>query len=174
MATPFPLSHMFDIVEGFPVVDLQTSANNGDYINMKNVEWLVILFGSGVGTAGDDPTVTVQQATTNAGGSAKALNIVTSPLQVFKKQAATSLAAVTTWSDASGDVTTNTITDSDSAEQDLIYAIMFQGSDLDVANGFDHVRATIADIGSNAQPGFLLYLVTPMYGSKPTETPSYL
>jgi len=170
----YPLANVLDIVEGFPTVDLQTGANTGDWVNIKNSDWVTILFRSGVGTAGDDPTVTVQQASDISGTGAKALNIVTSPLQVFSKQAATSLAAVTTWSDASGGVTTNTWTDADSAEQSLLLAIMFKASDLDVDNGFDTIRATIADVGGNAQPGDLLYIMSPMYGSKPTETPSYI
>jgi hypothetical protein len=166
------IGDLFDIIEGFPCVDLQTGANTGDWISMKNAASLLILFGSGVGTAGDDPTLTIQQAKDNSGTSVKALNLVTTPNKNWQKSAAVSLAAVTTWEDVSGNVTTNTITDTDSAEESHLLAIEFSASDLDVNNGFDYVRGTVADVGSNAQPGFLLYFKTPKVPANPDNVQS--
>lgn len=149
----------FQIVEGFPAVDLQTGANNGDYISLKHAKSVAIVFTSGVGTAGDDPTLTIQQASDVAGTGAKALNVVTTPVQVWKKQAATSLAAVAAWTDASGDASTNTVTNATSAEQSALWVVEFTPDQLDVDNAFDCIRATVADVGGNAQPGYLFYLV---------------
>lgn len=165
------IAETMQIQEGFPTVDLQTGANNGDWVSLKNYKHVGILFRSGVGTAGDDPTVVVQQASDVAGTGAKALNINTS--KIFKKQAATSHASTGQWSDASAGVTTNSWTDAAAAEQVLTLLIEFDADELDVDNGFDCIRATIADVGGNAQPGDLLYLLTePRYPSQPTELPS--
>jgi len=174
MASPLLLGNLIDIIEGFPTVDLQTGANTGDYISLRNASCVIILFTSGVGTAGDDPTVTVQQATSAAGGSVKALNIVTSPVQVWKKQATTDQSSTAVWEDASGDASTNTWTHADSAEQSTMVAIEFKTEDLDVDNAFVYIRATIADIGGNAQPGDLKYIVCPMYPSNPDDALTYL
>ena len=145
------------IVEGFPVVDLQTGANTGDWVSLKHASRAIILFASGVGTAGDDPTLTLLQASAVDGTGSKALLIPTA--SVFKKQAATSLASTAQWSDASGDVSTNTLTNATSAEQSALWIVEVSADELDVDNGFDCISATVADVGSNAQPGCLFYFL---------------
>ena len=142
-----------DIIEGFPCVDLQTAANSGDYMNVRDFDEVAIVFISGVGTAGDDPTLTVQQATDNAGTGVKALTFTT----IYRKQAATSLAAVTAWTKTT-QTAAATYTHADAAEQSLIWVVEIDPNSLDVANGFDHIRATVADVGGNAQPGYLFYI----------------
>lgn len=142
-----------DMVEGFPCVDLQTAANSGDYVNVRDFDKIAVVFVSGIGTAGDDPTLTIQQASDNAGTGAKALNFTV----IYRKQAATSLASTTAWTRTT-QTAANTYTEATAAEQSLIWWVEFAGTDLDVANGFDHIRATVADIGANAQPGYLFYL----------------
>lgn len=146
----------FQIVEGFPAVDLATGANSGDWISLKHAKRVAVVFTSGVGTAGDDPTLTIQQATAVAGTSAKALNIPTA--SAFSKQAATNLSAVSAWSTAAT-ISTNTLTNDTSAEQSALWVVEFTPDELDIDNGFDCIRATVADIGSNAQPGYLFYLI---------------
>jgi len=149
----------FDIVEAFPTVDLQTGANTGDWISLKNARRAVVVFTSGVGTAGDDPTVTLLQATDVAGTGSKALNINTA--HVHKKQAATSQAAVTAFADASAGVTNNAWTDADAAEQSLTLVIEVNPSDLDVANGFDCISA-------------LKYIVEKIYADAPADQAGHL
>lgn len=146
----------FQIVEGFPAVDLATGANSGDWISLKHAKRVAVVFTSGVGTAGDDPTLTIQQATAVAGTSAKALNIPTA--SAFSKQAATNLAAVASWSTAAT-ISTNTLTNDTSAEQSALWVVEFTPDELDADNGFDCIRATVADIGTNTQPGYLFYLI---------------
>lgn len=177
MPSSLMLGHDFDIVEGFPTVDLNTGANDGDWVSLKNNSRVGIFFTSGTGTGNDDPTVLVQQATTNAGGSVKVLNIVTG--QVFKKQAATSLAAVTAWSSADCCIGSGScahkLTNLTAAEQSLMWWVEFRSSDLDVDNGFDHLRATVAGADlCNAQPGSLSYFVKTGYPSAPTDVVSSL
>ena len=57
----------------FAVKDLQT-ATSATYVSMKNYEKCTFLILKAIGTAGDDPTFTVTQATAVAGTSAKDLN----------------------------------------------------------------------------------------------------
>jgi len=161
---------MIDLVEGWVIVDLQTAANTGDYVSLRDWERVLITFFSAVGTAADDPTLTIQQAQDNAGTGVKALTFDT----IYRKQAATSLAAVGTWTKTT-QTAANTYTNATAAEQDLIWVVEFQASDLDVDNGFDHVRATVADIGGNAQLGYLLYiLANPKHAHAPENVLSPL
>lgn len=151
------------IVEGWPIVDLQTADNTGDWVSLKNYKHLAILFASAVGTAGQDPTLTVNQATSAAGGSSKALTFTT----IYRKQAATSLASTGTWTKTT-QAAANTYTNDTSAEQDLIWVVEFDSDQLDVDNGFCFVNATVADVGGAAQLGYLLYLLSePRYPAAP-------
>ncbi|MFA7279807.1 MAG: hypothetical protein WC100_06905 [Sterolibacterium sp.] len=144
------------IAQGFLPVNMQTGANAGDWVSMKNYGRLAIVFFKAAGTAGDDPTITIEQST-NVGGSpadAKELKFT----RVDKKQAATNLLAVaqfTTVTQAAG----NTFTHADLAEQAAIIVIDIKAEDLDIDGGFDCVRASVADIGTNAQLGCLMYFL---------------
>ena len=143
----------FNIIEGFPCVDLQTAANNGDWVSFKQYNHIAIVFVSGVGTAGDDPTLTVVQATSAAGAGGKALNFT----DIMIKQAATSLAGTGSFTHTT-QAAANTYTSATAAEQSLIWVVEFDASDLDSDNGFIFLRATVADVGGNAQPGYLFYV----------------
>lgn len=146
----------FQLVEGFPAVDMSAGANNGDWISLKHAKRVAVVFTSGVGTSGDNPTLTIVQATDVSGTSSKALNIPTA--SAFSKQAATNLAAVAAWSTAAT-ISTNTLTNSTAGLQSALWVVEFTPDELDIDNGFDCIRATVADIGTNAQPGYLFYLV---------------
>lgn len=169
MADAHILGNLVDIVEGFPPVDLQTGANNGDFISLKNALRAAVVFVSGLGTAGQDPTLTLEQASAVAGGDAKALNFTT----IYRKQAATSLAAVSAWTKTT-QAAANTYTNGTAAEQDLIWVVEIDPNDLDVANAFDCIRATVADVGGAAQPGYLFYLVQPKTATAPADVPSHI
>ena len=67
----------------------------------------------------------------------------------------------------------NTYTDLTSAELQAIWIVEFNGVDLDVAGGFDCLRARVADIGGNAQLGCLLYVLSePRFGNDAEAMPS--
>lgn len=154
-----------NIVEGFPAVDLQTGANNGDYVSLKNYNRVAVVFVSGVGTPGDDPTLTIQQATDAAGTGAKALNFTT----IYRKQAAVNLAGTTAWTKTT-QAAANTYTNATAAEEALIWTVEFAAEDLDADGGFDCLRATVADVGTNPQPGYLCYLLSePRYHLTPAS-----
>jgi hypothetical protein len=163
------LGNKVDIVEGFPAVDLSAGANSGDYISLKNAERVTVVFVSGVGTAGDDPTLTLQQAQDVAGTGAKDFDFT----NIYTKQAAVSLAAVTAWTKVT-QAAANTYTNATAAEQSLIWAVEIDPNELDVENGFDCIRATVADVGNNAQPGYMFYMIEPSYKCGPTNTNGYI
>jgi hypothetical protein len=111
----------------------------------------------------------LQQAKDVAGTDVKDLTFTT----IYRKQAATSLAAVTAWTKTI-QTAANTYTNTDAAEQDLIWIVEIDPNELDVNNGFCCIRATVADVGGHAQPGYLFYLVSPKSKGDPAYSPSYI
>lgn len=159
------------VVSGFLPVAMNAGAPSVDYVSMKDYGRCAIIFFKAIGTNGDDPTITLLQATAVAGTGAKALNIT----RVDKKQAASNLLATgifatsTPGSPATHDTfLTNTWTNSDLAEQAAVVIIDVKAEDLDIDNGFDCITVTIADVGTNAQLGCLLFVLhEPKYAAVP-------
>lgn len=150
------------ICQGFLPVAMNSGANSGDWVSLKNYGRCAVVLYKAVGTNGDDPTITINQASDVSGTGSKALTIT----RVDKKQAATNLLAVgqfttsTTGSPATHDTfSTNTWTNSDLAEQAAIVIIDIKAEDLDIANNFDCIQITVADVGTNAQLGCALYIL---------------
>jgi hypothetical protein len=150
------------IAQGFLPVAMNAGAPVVDWVSLKEYGRCSVVFFKAVGTAGDDPTITLLQAQDVSGTGSKALTIN----RVDKKQAATNLLAVgqfttsTPAAPATHDTfTANTWTNSDLAEQAAIVVIEVKAEDLDVNNGFDCVTITIADVGTNAQLGCALFLM---------------
>lgn len=150
------------IAQGFLPVLMNTGANAADWVSMKGYGRMAIVIFKAVGTAGDDPTITVKQALDVSGTTPKALGFT----EVRKKQAASNLLAVdqftksTSASPATNDtftVASGTWTNSDLAEQAAIIVIDIKAEDLDVNNSYDCIQVSIADIGTNAQLGCALY-----------------
>lgn len=152
------------VVLGFKPVAMNTAANTSDWVSMKGYGRCAVIFIKAVGTAGDDPTLSFKQATAVAGTGVKVLAVT----RIDKKQAATDLTAVGTYtkstsdSPASNDTFTTasgTWTNSDLAEQAAIVIADIKAEDLDIANGFDCVACNIADVGTNAQLGTLIFIL---------------
>lgn len=133
-------------------VSLDAAANNGDWVSMKNYDRLAIVFFKAAGTAGDDPVLTVRQASDVSGTGAKALTFTKILARVGTQ---TGIGTFTTVTQEAA----NTYTDTVSAEAQGLFVINFKSSDLDVANGFDCVQFQIPDVGANAQIGCALYLL---------------
>lgn len=150
-------------VSGIIPVALNTNPGSvSDYVSMKGYGRCTIIFFKGVGTNGDDPIISLKQATKVDGTGVKALPFT----RVDKKQAATNLLSTGTFttstsaSPASNDTfnTTNgTWTNSDLAEQAALVVIDVKAEDLDIDGGFDCISALVADVGTNAQLGCLMY-----------------
>lgn len=161
-----PLGHLFDLVAGVIPLDLQT-ARTGDYVSLKNFQGCLVVFFKGAGTAGDDPTIEIQQATTVAGGSAKDLNGFET---LYKKQG--TLTAVTAWTKVSQTADEDFVGDATSAEEEGLYACWVPASALDVDNGFDCIQVNTKDTGTNAQLGCVLYILCgPKYQAAPESLP---
>lgn len=129
------------IVAAIIPVDSQTGANNGDWVSMKNFDRCTVVILKAAGVAGDDPVITMKQATDVAGTGAKALNFTRVDAKVGV-QTATGLFTTNTQAAA------NTYTDLVSAESQALFVIEFQSSDLDTKNGFDCLQLSIPDTGA--------------------------
>lgn len=150
------------IVAGGVPIALNTAGITGDVVSMKNYGRCAIVFFAAAGTAGDDPTLTVEQCKSVAASSAKALNFT----RVDTKQGAalTAIGQFTKVTQSAG----NTYTDGDAAEEQKIWVVDVKAEDLDADNGYDCIRASIGDVGTNAQLGCLLYLLhEPRYAAEP-------
>ena len=153
MGQEFPETHQ--VVSAFIPVDLQDGANDGDWVSMRGYRKLTCILFKAVGTAGDDPTVTLEQATAVAGTGAKALTIID---RIYTKQGAdlttVGINTLVTQTVAA------TYTDDTSAELAAIWQIDINAEQLDVTNGFDVVRMRVADIGANPQLGCGIYILS--------------
>lgn len=168
-----PLGDILDIVPAFRPVDLSSGANSGDWISLKNAGGVLVLFHSAIGTAGDDPTLNINQATDTAAAGSKDLSIPSSG-RCYKKQAATDLTGTGVWASADGDLSSGDLTNATAAEQEALWAVFIDAADLDVANGYCCIQATVADVGANAQLGACYYILLPSYPADPTAVLSPL
>jgi hypothetical protein len=141
------------IVAAIIPVDSQSGANNGDWVSMKNFDRCTVVILKAAGVAGDDPVITMKQATDVAGTSAKALNFTRVDSKVGVQ---TGIGAFTTNTQAAG----NTYTDLVSAESQGLFVLEFKSEDLDVNNGFDCLQLSIPDTGAaGAQLISALYIL---------------
>ena len=140
------------IVCGFVPLYLQTQ-RDADWVDLGNYNHMTLLFFKGTGTDGDDPILTLQQAQDNSGTGVKALTFT----EIWRKQDADvqTVAQFTTTTQSAA----NTYTNTDAHEQ-CIWALEIDADMLDVDNGFQYVRATLNDTGTNAQLGCVLYILT--------------
>lgn len=139
-----------DIIPAFSPVDLHTSANNGQWIAMKHVSRLVCVLLKSAGTAGEDPVITLKQATSNAGANAKALSFTRARTKIGP------LASTPQWTIASL-TAANTYAPTSAASPALI-AVDVQQTDLDLSNGFGFVQLSIPSTGANPQLGTAFYI----------------
>ena len=138
--------------------DLQTAVAD-DYICLKDFHALDIIFFKGAGTAADDPTITLKQATDAAGSGAKDLNVSEYYLKQGTLLSTSSVGGVFTKTTQAA--TNEWAFDGTSAETQMICGIHIEADMLDVSGGFDCVQASIADVGSNAQYGCILAVLYP-------------
>ena len=168
------LGGLIDIVHAFRPIDLQGGTGQhvtGDFVSLKNWGRCICLFHSAIGTAGDDPTITLRQAKDNADGSGKALSIIDT---IYTKQAATDLLSTGVWTKVT-QAAGATYTEATSAEQEALWAVEVRVEDMDVDGGFDFLRMTVADVGTNAQLGAGYYILCdPKYPAAPANVISPL
>ena len=146
-----------DIVPAFVPVDMQTGANGSNWFNMALCDRVICVLYKGAGTAGDNPVLTLNQASDSSGTGSKGLNFT----RYRQKIGAIATAANQIWTivtQAAASTATPT-----SAASVAVFAIEVKCADLDLANGFNHVQFTIPDTGTNAQLGCAFYIA---YGVK--------
>ena len=148
-----------DVGRGIIPVNLGaiTSGNNdGAWADITPFQGgIAVIFFAGTGTAGQDPTFTLRQATARAGTGAKNLSFA----RIYTKQAA-ALSTGVDWTQVvrTGTNVTATYTNGTSAEQQQIWAVHVHHHMMDIQNGFHYVGIRIPDTGSASQVGAALYL----------------
>ena len=154
-----------DIIPAFIPIDMQTGANNGQWVSMKIASRVVCVLFKSAGTVGDDPVITLKQATSNAGAGAKALTFTRARTKIG------AIASTPQWTIAT-QTAANTYTPT-SAASPAVIAVEIQQTDLDLNNGFNFVQVSIPDIGTNPQLGSAFYIA---YGIRYPQnvTPSML
>lgn len=141
------------LVSSFVPVDMQTAANNGDWVSLVNFNRVLCVLFKGIGTAGDDPVFTLRQAQDASGTNAKALTFT----NVYEKVGTqTGIAGFTAVTQAAA----NTYTNAASAEAQAIIAVEIDATMLDVNGNFTHVQMQIPDVGGNAQLGCGFYILS--------------
>lgn len=150
------LGRLFDISTGIAPVDLSSAAATGKRIHLKAGTGCTIVLFKGAGTAGDDPTVTLKQHTAASSGTTSNLAII----DHYYLKNATTLAGSETWTKKT-QAAAATIADpggaGTSAESQQIVAISVNASQL--ADGYGWISLDVADVGTNAQLGAVLYLL---------------
>ncbi len=154
------LLDMCDIVSGFVPINIG-SARTGDTISLRNHGAVAVVFFKAAGSASEDPTLTFEQATSITPSSAKALTAVTT---IYTKQG--TLTSVGTWTKTT-QAAAATYSNTTASENEAIWVITIKAEDLDVDNGFDCMRVTVADAGSVNQIACLLYfLLEPRFANE--------
>jgi hypothetical protein len=148
-----------------PPVDLAAAAANTLYAKVRDInDFLWLIWYLGAGTAGDEATLSLQQATNASGGSAKTLPIT----EVWFKRGgptfATNPATNDLWTKnatISRETPANTYATAANrvaATNHFMAAIRISPKDLDMGNGFGWVRGGCTDVGANAQLGFAFWV----------------
>jgi hypothetical protein len=149
------------IVQAIDPVDLNSGANAGDWVSLKNYHRCAVVVEANNGTAANDITLTLLQATDVSGSDSKALNFT----RIDVKQA-TDIGAVAQFTEVT-QAAANTYTSATNGESELIYVIDFLDTDLDVDGGFDCIQLSINQAGA-AKVGSALYILhDPKYGTDP-------
>lgn len=138
----------------------------GDWVSLKNYDGCLVVIHKAPGTAGDDMTITLNQATAVAGTGSKALLFN----HLYAKVGATALTAISTFTKYSGtavstlDTVTAFGTDLLSDVGESLFVIDVRASDLDVSNGFDCLQLTSeGDDIANATLSDAFYI---LYGAR--------
>jgi hypothetical protein len=159
------LLESINIVTAFPPADLDTD-RVGDWVSLKNYDGCLIVIHKAAGSAGDDMSILLEQATDVSGTSAKALNVT----HLYAKIGATALTATSQFTkytgSATNDIDTVSVFGTDVAgdSNEACFVLDIRASDLDVSGGFDCLRWSSEgdDLGA-AAIGASFYL---LYGAR--------
>lgn len=161
------LGNKYDLGTGFVPVDMSAAANTGKRLYMGGLYAVDVVLIKAAGTAGDDPTLTLQSHTAASGGTSANLAVIT---EYYVKREAT-LDDDEVW-EAFTQNAAATIADpgagGTSAEEQQI--VVFTVLNTDLPAGHKYISANVADVGSNAQLGTVLYIMHPQdHKASPTS-----
>ena len=131
------------IVSAFPDSDANTDVT-GDWVSLKNYDGCLVVIHKNAGTAGDDMTITLAQASDVGGTGSKALTFN----HLYATVGATALTATGTFTKYTGtavstlDTVTAFGTDLTADSNEALFVVDVRASDLDVSNGFDCIRVS--------------------------------
>jgi hypothetical protein len=156
-----------DVSAGVAPLDLQT-ARTGNRVSLRNADGCLILVFKGAGTAGDDPTLTLKQHTASSSGTSANLAVI----DHYYLKSETTLDGDEQWTKVT-QTAAATIADpggaGTSAEEQQIIAIPVQAPQL--SDGYSYISLDVADTGTNAQLGAVLYL---LHGLRAERAPAKL
>ena len=124
-------------------IDAGAAAVTCDWIDMSLYQHCTVIFAGDIGTAGDDPTLTLLQASDNAGTGSKALTFT----RIWEKEGATAINAIGTFT-ARTQAAANTYVSATGGENEQLIVLEIDSDQLDTANNFNHISMTIADVGA--------------------------
>ncbi len=138
------LGRLFDLAPVIVPIDLATGANTGFPVDLSNAGGVTFVLFKDVGTAGQDPVLTVREAQDGSGTSEQDLDVVT---EYFYKGDA-SLSGNETWTrvtQTAGDIDLDGSLD---AEEAGLVAFYVDADSL--SEDYTHVTVDIADTGATA------------------------
>ena len=148
------------IISSIVPINLDTGANAGDWISMKNYNHATIIFFAGTGTAASDPVIKFDQSKVVAGTDPKTLNID----EIYHKTGDTALDGVSEFTrvtQSAGDGY-----DSDpiaGGENENIIVIELDRDELDTDNNFDCFQVDVDQMGAAKFGCVLCILTEPRY-----------
>ncbi len=151
---------------GIIPVDLASGAQNGDWVSMAHHGKCAVIYLADPGAAGQDVTLTFEQATANDGSGAKALNFT----RHYVRSAANLQSGALQWTETEV-AATNTYVNSAGGENQELVVVEFEANDLDIDNGFKFLRVSTSDPGATAgKLGCALYLFAqPRFSQRPED-----
>lgn len=159
--TSLPLVDFAKVVVGCPPAALTTTAGDGDFVSLKNYSRCTMILSVDNATTVTGGAITLLQATTVAGGSAK-------PLNFSRMWANTDVATTDTLVETA--VVSNTFTTLTTDNRNLLYVIEILTADLDMDNGFECVRIDSASMANAV--GSVIYVLHGSRFSSPLAIPA--
>jgi len=135
----------FDIVPGVLPVNLNTGANTGFRVHMKNYQRCAVVLFASIGTAASDLQCDLQESTAASGGSIQDLDIITK----YYLKDALALTSASTWAEVSqsaGSEITDTGGAGTSAEHSQVVVIEVDANQL--SDGFEWLSINMAQPGA--------------------------
>ena len=154
MATDaFALGKTFDITNALSIVDLNTAANTGLLVSMKNAEVCSFVFFGDAGTAGADLVFTLKEHTALTGGTSQNLATIT---KWFSKEE-TTLDGDEVWTRVPQTAGATVTVTNTGADVEQIYVIEVKATSM--SDTFDYLSLSLDD-ATQAKVGGILAILS--------------